>query len=257
VNENGGKLQGNNSVGLNQMDGVIAATKVTLTQPSTCAAIFAHSGSGSGQCANVEHLQPPQPPLVPDLEHSAVCVLPSPFPKCSSNAVTVNAGDVRMLAAGTYGDLTINGGSLVLQGGQYVFCNVNVNNGSVVVAGAPSTVLVTDRFNVEPDALVNATGSPTDLHVLVNGLGVNISGSSGAGVVFVNEAAASTVGIASQAPLLCRFGGLRSFSPRTTVVAQLCAPQKNAQMNLLGPNLVGTFVADTINIGTSRGLSNP
>jgi hypothetical protein len=151
VNQSGGTLQGNNTIGLNQQDGVVAASTVHLTQPSTCAALFGGSGSnGSGQCGPVQPIPAPQPPLVPDLANSDTCRLPSPFPNCSSEAVTVDAGTVRTLAPGSYGDLTVNGGTLMLEGGEYVFCNVNLNNDSVVVAVAPSTLLVTDRFNLQP-----------------------------------------------------------------------------------------------------------
>ena len=149
-----------------------------LNQPSTCAAFFfANSGNGSGQCTPVRPIPSPQPPLVPDLKNSDICRLPSRFPTCSSEAVTVDAGTVRTLDPGTYGNLTVNGGTLDARfNGEYVFCNVDVNNGSIVVVVAPSTLLVTDRFNVQPDALINAEGTPTDLRVLVNGLGVNLSG---------------------------------------------------------------------------------
>jgi hypothetical protein len=117
VNQSGGTLQGNNTVQLNQQDGVVAASTVHLTQPSTCAALFGGSGSsGNGQCATVRPIPAPQPPLVPDLASSDVCRLPSPFPSCSSNAVTVDAGTVLTLPAGTYGDLTVNGGTLMLAG---------------------------------------------------------------------------------------------------------------------------------------------
>src|SRR5262249_58571026 len=99
------------------------------------------------------------------------------------------------------------------------------NNGSIVTVAAPSTLQVSDRFNVQPDALINAEGTPTDLRVLVNGLGVNITGSS--------------------------------TSPRTTVVAQICAPTMNSQMNLMSATLGGTFVADAINVGNVSGGLRP
>jgi hypothetical protein len=96
VNQSGGTLQGNNTIGLNQQDGVIAASTVHLTQPSTCTALFGGSGSnGSGQCGPVQPIPAPQPPLVPDLANSDIRRLPSPFPNCSSEAVTVDAGTVR------------------------------------------------------------------------------------------------------------------------------------------------------------------
>ena len=68
VNQGGGTLQGNNVVTLNQQDGVVAASTVRLTQPSTCAALFANSGNGAGQCQAVQPIPAPQPPLVSDLD---------------------------------------------------------------------------------------------------------------------------------------------------------------------------------------------
>jgi len=64
VNQGGGTLQGNNVVTLNQEDGVVAASTVRLTQPSTCAALFANSGNGAGQCQPVQPIPAPQPPGV-------------------------------------------------------------------------------------------------------------------------------------------------------------------------------------------------
>jgi hypothetical protein len=226
VNESGGTLQGNGAVQLNQQDGVIAASTVHLTQSSTCAALFADplNSNGNGQCSTVQPIPAPQPPLVPDLATSDVCSLPNPFPSCSSNSMTVDAGTVTTLPADTYGDLTVNGGTLMLTGGQYTFCNVNINAGSVVVAVAPSTLLVAGTFNVQPNAQVNAQGTPANLQVLVNGLGVNISGAG---------------------------------TPRTSVVANICAPTMNAQMNLMDADLVGTFVGWAIGVGNVTGMLGP
>src|SRR5262249_17948951 len=154
-----------------------------------------------------------------DLASSDICSLPNPFPSCASNnPVTVDAGTVRTLAAGTYGDLTINGGTLMLAGGEYVFCNVNVNNASVVTVSAASTLLVTDRFNVQPNAFVNPEGPPADLRILENGLGVNISGSSSSSVVFRGGSEPAAAG-APLAASQCSFGGLRALGARTKVVA--------------------------------------
>src|SRR5262249_6388326 len=94
VNQSGGPLTGNRAVQLNQQDGVVAASTVTMNQPSTCAALFADSGNGSGQCSPVQPIPSPQPPLVPDVQNSDICRLPSPFPTCSSQNVTVDAGTV-------------------------------------------------------------------------------------------------------------------------------------------------------------------
>jgi hypothetical protein len=59
------------------------------------------------------------------------------------------------LPPGTDCDLTIDGGTLRLQGGEYVFCSVTTNNGSEVVAAASSTLLIVDSFDVLPNSRIN------------------------------------------------------------------------------------------------------
>src|SRR5262249_56062401 len=141
--------------------------------PSACtaAAFFADTipGNAADQCGTVQSQEIPagQPPLVPDVESSPICDLPeqfSKFPKCDDSApVTVDAGTEQSLPPGTYGDLTVNGGTLQLTGGDYVFCNVTTNNGSRVIAAAPSTLLVVDFFDVLPNTQINVAGSPQHL----------------------------------------------------------------------------------------------
>jgi hypothetical protein len=248
-----GKLTGNGRVDF--AGGVIAADKVTLPQGSMCQALFADQASGSGLCATPE---PVSLPLVPNLTATDVCRLPKPFPSCNSaKPVTVTAGDTRLLAPGTYGDLTV-AGTLQLQGGPdtYVFCNVTTNNGSVITAMQPSTLLVEDRVKINPNSLVNVDGEPGALRILVSGKGVDIKGSD----TLLGFSATAVAGVAagvSQAT--CRFGRRlgRSASILTTVVAQICAPRQNAQMNLSTANLIGTFVADAIGVGNIQGAIAP
>src|SRR4029453_12764903 len=100
--------------------------KAGLLEPSQCtaAAFFANTipGNAAEQCgaARSQDIPAGQPPLVRDLESSVVCELPdqfSKFPKCDdSNPVTVEAGTELALPPGTYGDLTVDGGTLRLEG---------------------------------------------------------------------------------------------------------------------------------------------
>ena len=267
VNENNGQLEVDRNVPLllNTEDGVIAARKASLLTPSRCtsAAFFADitPGNSADQCGTVQSQEIPagEPPLVPDIESSPICDLPpqfSKFPKCDqSTPVTVAAGTEESLPSGTYGDLTINGGTLRLQGGEYIFCNVTTNNGSQVIAAASSTLLVADSFNVRPNSQINRGGSPQDLRVLVNGKhdAVNIAGGSQLMLVFSGQpAAARPVPLAT---VTCSFQPALTLLPatNTVVVAQLCALGKPATLNLFSANILGTFVADEINVGDVQG----
>lgn len=67
---------------LNTQDGVIAANKVRLEQPSTCAALFANISQGAvHECSAVQNtaIPRPQPPLVTDLDAAAICERPHRF----------------------------------------------------------------------------------------------------------------------------------------------------------------------------------
>src|SRR5262249_730805 len=181
VNENDGELEVDSEVPvqLNTGDGVIASHKASLFEPSVCtsAAFFTDTtpGNSSEQCGTVQAQDIPegQPPLVPDVDSSPVCDLPagvSKFPGgAGSQPRPVNPGPHMTLLSRTYRHLTIHGGPLRLQGGNYVFCSVTTNNGSQVIAAAPSVLLVVDSFNVVPNSQINVGGAPQDLRVLVNG----------------------------------------------------------------------------------------
>src|SRR5262249_53518980 len=148
----------------------------------------------------------------------------SKFPECDgSKPVTVNPGPQMTLVSGTYGDLTINGGTLRLQGGNYVFCSVTTNNGSQVIAAAPSVLLVVDSFNVVPNSQINVGGAPQDLRVLVNGKdngqqdAVNIAGGTQLALAFSGQTAGRAVPLATttcsfKQPVARQFG----VNPTTT-----------------------------------------
>jgi hypothetical protein len=152
---------------LNMQDGVIAANKVRLEQPSTCAALFANISQGAvHECATGQRqdIPEPQPPLVTHLDAASICERPDHFPDCNSEKdVTVDADTPTTLPPGVYGDLTVDGGTLVLEGGgEYVFCDVVTSNGSTVIVSAPSTLLVARTFTVRLNSQVNPGGSPDD-----------------------------------------------------------------------------------------------
>src|SRR5262249_46494935 len=157
---------------LNTQDAVIAADKVRLEQPSMCAALFTNNSQGAvhacGSTVHAQGIPEPQPPLVTNLHAAVICERPDPFPDCDSNRdVTVDAGTSTTLAPGVYGDLTVDGGTLVLEGGgEYVFCDVDANAGGEVMVASPSTLFVAGTFTVRQNTQVNVGGSPDDLRIV-------------------------------------------------------------------------------------------
>jgi len=101
ANDSNGELLAdtNSPLQLNAQEGVIAANKVRLQQPSTCAALFANIPQGAVQeCGAVpsQDIPKPQPPLIRDLVSSAICDPPDALRECTPSArVTVGAGTER------------------------------------------------------------------------------------------------------------------------------------------------------------------
>ena len=145
ANGTNGSISGNGAVGLDPATGVIAAVTTDLHQPSTCSSVFANNGAG--ECADAPRLPLEQTQLVADPR--AACGFPTQFPSCDQNRdVTVGSGETVELQPGTYGDVTVSGGTLTLAGGEYVVCNFTVNQQGLVQVAAPSTVFVAGRVNV-------------------------------------------------------------------------------------------------------------
>ncbi len=112
----------------------------------------------AAQCAGVvgNHVaRPPAScPLVGSLAGAILddvpgaCGLPSPFPSCDASlVVTVASGETRTLAPGTYGAVVVargpqGPGTLVLTGGEYVFCSLGVRRGAQVQVHTPSRISV-------------------------------------------------------------------------------------------------------------------
>jgi hypothetical protein len=252
---------------LNTQDGVIAGNKVRLEQPSTCAALFSNISQGAvRECGTVQNqdIPDPQPPLVTDLDAAAICQRPDPFPDCdSTNDVTVDAGSSTTLKPGVYGDLTVDGGVLVLEGGgEYVFCDVDASDGGEVMVASPSTVFVAGTFTVRLNAQVNAGGTPDDLRIVVGAKGksaANILGGATPPLIFAGAGSTAAGGAAPRATATCQLAGptrLRAVLG-TAVVARLCAPTKTATLNLLDATVLGTFVADRMEGGDVGGGVTP
>ena len=86
----------------------------------------------------------------------AACGLPTPLPSCdTSAAVTVASGETRTLAPGRYGVVVVargpqGPGTLVLTGGEYVFCSLGVRRGAQVQVHTPSRVSVVGDVRLDP-----------------------------------------------------------------------------------------------------------
>src|SRR5262249_19319739 len=157
-------------------------------------------------------------------------------PECDESArVTVDAGTELSLPSGVYGELTIDGGTLRLEGGNYVFCSVTTNNGSKVLAAAPSVLLVVDFFDVLPNSQINVGGAPPHPRGGVNGkhAAVNTAGDPPTPLFLPPHPAPSRAVPLATTTCAFRRPPIRSFGADTTVVvAQLCALEKPAMLNL-------------------------
>jgi len=236
VNDNDGDLEVDGSVPLqlNTQDGVIASKKASLLSPP-CVPQPRSSPTPSPETRQ-SSAEPRRERISPkgSLRWSRTSSRPpsatyrrsvSTFPECDESArVTVDAGTELSLPSGVYGELTIDGGTLRLEGGNYVFCSVTTNNGSKVLAAAPSVLLVVDFFDVLPNSQINVGGAPQDLRVLVNGKrdAVNIAGDPPIALVLPAQPAASRAAPLATTTCAFRRPPIRSFGADTTVVvAQL------------------------------------
>ena len=191
----------------------VAASIVRIFPTSECDDLFAEIVSRSGPgCGNATTFTPP---IIADVP--AACGFPAPFPACGGNTVTVRTGENRTLPPGTYGAVAVKGGggnsgTLVLQGGDYVFCSLELGRAADLLFAGAARVQVTGDVTFGNGTTVGpANGSavgPADADLFVNGSDVH-------------------------------------FSRRSRVNATLCAP--NAALRLTqGTRLNGTFVAKFI-----------
>jgi hypothetical protein len=138
------------------------------------------------------------------------CTLPQPFPPCGSDSVTVKKRATMTLPAGTFGDVRVrNGGTLILQAGDYVLCSLHVSRRGSLLFESAATISVSGDVRFSNSTFVgpvpDATISPCDVELLVNGASVAVQ---------------------------------RNAAVRLT----LCAPNASLHVNK-GADLVGTFFA--------------
>lgn len=98
---------------------------------------------------------------------------PSSTPPPPYSSVKVTNGQTRTLAPGTYGGLTVSGGTLVLQGGTYVFAASRNSSGNIVVKGggtitvapgaSPVRVFFSGDWDSQGGAIINPSGKAASL----------------------------------------------------------------------------------------------
>jgi hypothetical protein len=192
----------------------IVANEVTLDPASLCAELFANNPAGVPGCGPATGFSSP---IFPDL--ATACGFPASFPACDpSMPLTLSGGTTVVLPPGVYGDVEVLGGggnppsTLVLTGGNYVFCSMSFGREGKLLFQAPSTVNVVgdvELGNLTFTGPADGSGlGAEDLKIFVAGTEVH-------------------------------------FSRQSEVRAFLCAPDATLRMTA-GTTVIGSFLADVI-----------
>ncbi len=162
-------------------DTTVVADLARVGRKSTCLEILA--GEVVDPVAGCPAGAPFTGPLVPDVADA--CGFPSEPPACDpSNPVDVGHDETRTLPPGVYGDLVIAGGgggkgTVVLAGGDYVFCSIRTSRKSELTFAGPSTVFVEENVTLGTGSITGPTrGSDltaSDLEMFVGGSSVRVS----------------------------------------------------------------------------------
>lgn len=191
----------------------VVSPLVRFDGEASCGVLFADQVRGAtATCGS------PRPYVRPFDDVRSTCDFPDPFPACDPLAlpVVVRHDETRTLEPGTYGDLKVEGGgagpgTLVLTGGEYRFCNIQVGRRGRIRTASPTTVFAQGAVTTSNSALVGpGEGSdlgPKDFRLIVAGTRIRIS----------------------------RRGKLR---------AHVCAP--NARLSATSASLTGRFVVASL-----------
>jgi hypothetical protein len=220
---------------LDPVTGVIAADRTDLNQPSTCATVFANSGTGD--CVGAGGVQPLEvTQLVAD--PLAACGYPDNFPACGKEDMTIGEDETLTLPEGTYGDVTVSSGTLILSGGEYVFCSLTVED-STVRAEKPSIVLGERQIDIRGASILNPDLPTSDFRVLSETTHVDI--------IIMGSQTLLRGSVCSV------FRGGQATMPQ--VRALLCAPK--AKLDVKNARVEGTFLAMDIDIAMVTGGNVP
>jgi len=143
------------------------------------------------------------------------------FPPATLGSLTVNSGSTRSIPPGSYVNVTVNGGTLVLGAGDYFFASLIDNSGSIVRATATTRVFVRDNL-VYNSPILAASGTAIQPIVLgFAGSLLNLSAKfdgtliapnavvnlgSGSGLVFVGSFFARVIELTPASTLVCKAG---------------------------------------------------
>lgn len=204
----------------------VAADVVDIDPSSSCLELSANAVVETGACGPATGLASP---LFPDL--GAACGFPEPPAACDpGRPVTVGHRRSQVLPPGVYGHLGVAGGSpgrgtLILEGGEYVFCSVHLGPRARLLVRSPATIQVAGDANF--------------------GLGTTTGPAVGSGL------AASDIRVFVG-------GDVARLQRRADLVGRICVPGGLLQL-VHGARLEGQGVAREIRTGrvSVRGLGLP
>lgn len=157
--------------------GTVAANSVHLGGGSVCQKLVANVVTqGSPGCGPA---MPLDSAVLGVVDPAEACGFPKPFPSCAGGpAVTVPHGGVQVLKPGTYGNVLVQGGgagagTLILNGGKYVFCNLQVSRYAKLYAKAAAEIDVFGELAFSNQTTIGPAPGSTitarSLEIFVNG----------------------------------------------------------------------------------------
>jgi hypothetical protein len=187
IGVNAGSLLTHGPLAADHLDviaGAGPANAVRLRPGSACGRLFTDPARVTGVNCSSSPVAAFTGPIL-DEPLAAACEFPASSPPCGGAAVTVVHGAVVHLAGGSpaaprvYGSVLVQGaptpGTLVLDGGAYVFCGLRVAGRARLLVGSAAQVFVNGDLQlyqstvVGPDASSAHPPAPTDIRFLVAG----------------------------------------------------------------------------------------
>lgn len=171
VGVNDGSLYSHGPIAVPQS--ALVADTVRVDEASTCGALFSNHAMRTGPgCGPAQAFSGPilTTPI-------ADCGFPAQFPACDpARPIQVASGEVRHLPPGVYGDVHAAGGpvrgTVLLDGGAYVFCSLRLGRSDQLLTAAPATVAIAGDMTLGPasrTAPASAAVAASELRLMVAG----------------------------------------------------------------------------------------